>query len=120
MKRKLYAKYNKRAKMIEFVFVDINDDSAIYNYEMANLKAEKENPFYNSNDYALICLGVLNMEGETKEVGIIYDYKEDFNVVFDEIKDFQKPKFNENYFKEMKTTEENEKRIKENAGIKGE
>ena len=117
MKRKLYAKYNKRSKMIEFVFIGVNDDEAIYNYSLANLKAEKENPFYQSEDYHLICLGVLNMEGEAEEVGIIYDYKNDFNVVFDKIKDYQLPKYNEEYFRSMKVSEERAEEIKESAKI---
>lgn len=111
MKRKLYAKYNRRSKLIEFVFVDVNDDNAIYNYELANIKAAKENPFYNSDDYRLICLGVLNMEGEAKEVGIIYDYKDDFNVVFDEIEDGQKPKYNEQSFRNIQAEKDREQDI---------
>ena len=83
MKRKLYAKYNKRARQIEFVFVDINDDEALFKYHQANEEAESKNKYYRSEDYSLICLGVLNMEGEQKEVGIIYDYKKDFPFIFD-------------------------------------
>lgn len=104
MKRKLYAKYNNRTRMIEFVFIEVNDDEAIYKFCQANMQAESQNPFYNSEDYTLICLGVLNMEGTKEEVGIIYDYKDDFNVVFGEIKDYQKPKYNEAYFKNMNIT----------------
>lgn len=111
MKRKLYAKYNRRSKLIEFVFIGVNDNEAVYNYSMANMKAEKENPFYNSEDYRLICLGVLNMEGEPKDVGIIYDYKDDFNVVFDEIEDGQKPKYNQSYFEDIQAKKEREKEI---------
>lgn len=111
MKRKLYAKYNRRSKMIEFVFIGVNDDEAIYNYSMANIKAEKENPFYNEEDYRLICLGVINMEGETKEVGIMYEYANDFNVVFDEIEDGKKPKYNQQYFKDMSVSKEREQEI---------
>lgn len=117
MKRKLYAKYNKRSRMIEFVFIGVNDDEAIYNYSLANLKAEKENPFYQSDDYHLICLGVIKMEGEAEEVGIIYDYKNDFNVVFDKIKDYQMPKYNETYFQSMKASEEREKEIEKESKI---
>lgn len=101
MKRKLYAKYNKRSRLIEFVFIDINDDEACYKFEKANIEAEEQNKFYNSDDYKLICLGVLEMEGESSEVGIIYDYKDDFPVIFDEIKDGQKPKYNETYLKNI-------------------
>ena len=117
MKRKLYAKYNKRSKMIEFVFLAVNDDEAMYSYELANIKAEDENPFYNANDYKLICLGVIKMEGEAKEVGIIYDYKDDFNVVFDEIEDGKKPKHNQRYFDKMNVSKEKEEKIKERAQI---
>lgn len=112
MKRKLYAKYNKRSKMIEFTFIDVNDDQAIFKYEQANDKAEEENKYYNREDYYLICLGVLNMEGEPEEVGIIYDYKEDFNVVFDKIKDEQKPKYNQKYFEDMRVDKKREEEIK--------
>lgn len=101
MKRKLYAKYNKRSRLIEFVFIDINDDEACYKFEKANIEAEEQNKFYNSDDYKLICLGVLEMEGESDKVGIIYDYKNDFPVIFDEIKDGQKPKYNETYLKNI-------------------
>lgn len=101
MKRKLYAKYNKRTQMIEFVFIDINDEQAEYNFALANLKATENNNFYNENDYYLICLGVINMEGTEDEVGIIYEYKDDFNVVFGKIKDGQKPKYNTDYFKDI-------------------
>lgn len=105
MKRKLYAKYNNRTKMIEFVFIEVNDDEAIYKFCQANMQAEEKNPFYNSEDYTLICLGVLKMEGEKDEVGILYEYKNDFNVVFGEIKDFQKPKYNETYFRNINVSD---------------
>lgn len=111
MKRKLYAKYNKRSKLIEFVFVDVNDDEACYKYEQANIQAEEQNKFYNADDYKLICLGVLTMEGETEEVGIIYEYKNDFPIVFDKIKDSCKPKYNEKYFESMKVNEERKNQI---------
>ena len=115
MKRKLYAKYNRRSKQIEFVFVEINDDEACYKYEQANIIAEEQNKFYNSEDYRLICLGVINMEGESKEVGIIYEYKEDFPVVFNEIKDSCKPKYNQKYFESMKVDNEKKAQIIEKA-----
>ena len=51
------------------------------------------------------------MEGETSEVGIIYDYKDDFPITFDEIKDGQKPKYNETYLKNI--TVENKERVEE-------
>lgn len=118
MRRKLYAKYNKRSKMIEFVFIDVNDDEACYKFEKANLEAEEQNRFYNSEDYKLICLGVLNMEGESQEVGIIYDYKEDFPFVFDEIKDGQKPKYNETYLKNISVNDkEKAEELKRRAKI---
>lgn len=117
MKRKLYAKYNKRSKLIEFIFVGVNDDEAQYNFELANLKAEEENPFYDSRDYALIALGVLNMEGNPVEVGIMYDYKDDFNVIFDNIEDGKKPKFNQRYFEKMDVSKEKEERIRKNSKI---
>lgn len=112
MKRKLYAKYNKRAKQIEFVFVDINDDEALFKYHQANEEAELKNKYYRSEDYALICLGVLNMEGKDKEVGIIYDYKNDFPFVFDNITEDQKPKYNQKYFENMKVDKEREEQLK--------
>lgn len=115
MKRKLYAKYNRRSQQIEFVFVEINDDEACYKYEQANIIAEEQNKFYNSEDYRLICLGVLNMEGESDKVGIIYDYKKDFPVVFDEIKDSCKPRYNEKYFESMKVDNEKKAKIIEKA-----
>lgn len=117
MKRKIYAKYNCRSKLIEFTFIDVNDDEAVYKYEQANIKAEEENPFYRSEDYKLICLGVLKMEGEPNEVGIIYDYAKDFPCVFGEIADFQKPKYNSRFFEKMKVSEEKEKEITQKAGI---
>lgn len=118
MKRKLYAKYNKRSKMIEFVFVDINDDEACYKYEQANIQAEEQNKFYNSEDYKLLSLGVIVMEGEPEEVGIIYEYKEDFPIVFDKIKDSCKPKYNEKYFESMKISNERKEELinKANGG----
>lgn len=112
MLRKLYAKYNNRTKMIEFTFIGVNDDEAIYNYCAANMKAEQSNPFYNVDDYTLICLGVIEMEGDKKEVGIKYEYEKDFNVVFDEIKDFQKPKFNQAYYENINKRGEEAERIK--------
>ena len=120
MKRKLYAKYNNRTKMIEFIFIEVNDDEAIYKFCQANMQAESQNPFYNADDYTLICLGVLNMEGDKKEVGIIYDYKDDFNVVFGEIQDYQKPKYNEAYFKNINVSdkEKQDKLILKSKGIK--
>lgn len=119
MKRKLYAKYNKRAKQIEFVFVDINDDEALFKYHQANEEAESKNKYYRSEDYSLICLGVLNMEGEEKEVGIVYEYKKDFPFIFDRTEDFVKPKYNQKYFESMKVDEETEKNIK-NKSLGGE
>lgn len=118
MKRKLYAKYNKRAKQIEFVFVDINDEEALFKYHQANEEAELKNKYYREEDYSLICLGVLNMEGKEKEVGIIYDYKEDFPFTFDYVADEQKPKYNQRYFDNMKTSNERSKDIinKANGG----
>lgn len=115
MKRKLYGKYNKRSKQIEVTFVDINDEQAAYNFQIANMKAEEQNPFYNSNDYNLVCLGVIQMEGEKNQIGIIYEYSKDFPVMYDNFDDFQKPKYNETYFKNM--SKENEKEIKERSGI---
>lgn len=118
MKRKLYAKYNKRSKMIEFVFVDINDDEACYKYEQANIQAEEQNKFYNSEDYTLLSLGVIIMEGETDEIGIVYEYEKDFPVVFDKIKDSCKPKYNQKYFESMKVSKERGEEIinKANGG----
>lgn len=111
MKRKIYAKYNNRTKMIEFIFVDINDEQAEYNFALSNLKAIENNPYYNENDYKLICLGVLKMEGESKEVGIIYDYKNDFPYVFDEVEEGKKPKYNTEYFKDIQV--KNNERIEQ-------
>lgn len=111
MKRKLYAKYNKRSKLIEFVFIDVNDDEAIYKFEQANMEAEEKNRFYNKDDYMLISLGVINMEGEAEEVGIIYEYETDFPYLFDNVREDQKPKYNETYFKNIQVWDE--KRIKE-------
>lgn len=115
MKRKLYAKYNKRAKQIEFVFVDINDDEALFKYHQANEEAETKNKYYRSEDYALICLGVLNMEGKDKEVGIIYEYEKDFPFVFDNISEEQKPKYNQRYFNNMRVDKEREAEINEKS-----
>ena len=109
MKRKIYAKYNNRAKMIEFIFIDVNDDEAIYKFEKANIEAEEKNKYYNREDYTLIAIGVLNMEGSKEEVGIIYDYKDDFNYIFDEVKDEQKPKYNQTYFENMQVWDEKRK-----------
>ena len=106
MKRKLYAKYNKRTNMIEFVYIDINDEQAQYNFAMSNLKAIEQNPYYNEEDYSLICLAVINMEGTEEEVGVIYEYKDDFNVIFDKIKDGQKPKYDTEYFKDIQVRNE--------------
>lgn len=111
MKRKIYAKYNNRTKMIEFIFIDVNDEQAEYNFALSNLKAIENNPYYDENDYKLICIGVLNMEGESNEVGIIYEYKEDFPLVFDEIKDGQKSKYNTDYFKNIQV--KNSERIEQ-------
>lgn len=111
MKRKLYAKYNKRARQIEFVFVDINDEEALFKYHQANEEAEEKNRYYRKEDYYLISLGVLNMEGSEKEVGIIYQYKEAFPFVFDRVEDNQKPKYNEKYFNNMKVSEEKKQEI---------
>ena len=102
MKRKLYAKYNKRSQQIEFVFLAVNDEEALFNYNIANDKAETENKWYRAEDYNLICLGVIDMEGIPQKVGINYDYKEDFPFVFDDVKTNQKPKYNEKHFNQMK------------------
>ncbi len=119
MKRKLYAKYNKRAKQIEFVFVDINDDEALFKYHQANEEAELKNKYYRGEDYSLITLGVIEMEGEAKEVGIIYDYKNDFPFIFDNVGEDQKPKYNQKYFDNMKVEKEREEEIK-NKSLGGE
>lgn len=119
MKRKLYAKYNKRAQQIEFVFVDINDEEALFKYHQANEEAESKNKYYRSEDYSLISLGVLEMEGKDKEVGIIYEYKNDFPFTFDRTEDFVKPKYNEKYFQSMKVDKEREEEII-NKSMKGE
>lgn len=118
MKRKLYAKYNIRSRLIEFIFIEINDDEAAYKYASANMQAEESNPFYNAEDYRLICLGVLEMEGEAGEVGIIYDYKDDFPYTFGELTDFQKPKHNQKYFKNINAKNEAEKQKILNASKK--
>lgn len=118
MKRKLYAKYNIRSRLIEFVFIEVNDDEAAYKYASANMQAEESNPFYNSEDYKLITLGVIKMEGAEKEVGIIYDYKDDYPFVFGELTDFQKPKHNEKYFKNINAKNEAEKQKIINASKK--
>lgn len=122
MKRKLYAKYNNRTQMIEFIFIEINDEEAIYKFCQANMQAEEQNKFYNSEDYTLICLGVLQMEGSKKEVGIIYDYKDDFNIIFGEIQDYQKPKYNQAYFKNINIIEKEkqDKIILKSKGIEKE
>lgn len=98
--------------MIEFTFIGVNDDEAIYNYCAANMQAEKTNPFYNEKDYTLICLGVIEMEGSKKEVGIKYEYEKDFNIIFDEIQDFQKPKYNQAYYENINKEGEEAERIK--------
>lgn len=115
MKRKIYAKYNNRTKMIEFIFVDVNDEQAEYNFALSNLKAIENNIYYDERDYKLICLGVLNMEGEAKEVGINYEYKEAFPFVFDEVEDGQKPKYNTDYFKNIQV--KNNERIEQLKNI---
>lgn len=121
MKRKLYAKYNNRSKLIEFTFIGVNDEEAQYNYALANMKAEEENPFYNSSDYKLMCLGVIEMEGEAKNIGIRYDYAKDYPTIFGEIADGIKPKHNQAYFKNMKIKDEaKRKALEEKSGIKGE
>lgn len=117
MRRKLYAKYNRRSKMIEFVFLGVNDDEALFNYNIANDKAESENKWYRAEDYALICLGVIEMEGAIGSVGIVYEYAEEFPIAFDEIKDGQIPKYNQKYFNEMKVSEEKTKEIRERANL---
>lgn len=111
MKRKLYAKYNKRAKQIEFVFVDINDEEALFKYHQANEEAELKNKYYREEDYSLIALGVINMEGKATEVGIIYDYKKDFPFIFDYVAEDQRPQYNERYFQSMKVDKEREEEI---------
>ena len=118
MKRKLYAKYNIRSKLIEFIFIEVNDDEAAYKYASANMQAAETNPFYNAEDYKLITLGVINMEGTEKEIGIIYEYKDDYPFVFGELTDFQKPKHNEQYFKNMNAKNEAEKQKIINASKK--
>lgn len=115
MKRKLYAKYNKRSRLIEMTFIDINDDEAMYKFQIANEKAEEDNPYYNREDYLLICLGVIQMEGKSEEVGIIYDYKDDFPFIFGEVKDNQKPKYNQKYFEKMQVSKEKEEQIMKKA-----
>lgn len=109
MKRKLYAKYNKRSRLIEFTFIEVNDDEAIYKYEQANIQAEQQNMFYRSEDYALICLGVIVMEGDIEEVGIEQTLMKDFPYAFDKIEDWQKPKYNQAYFDKM--NKENREKI---------
>lgn len=118
MKRKLYAKYNIRSRLIEFIFIEVNDDEAAYKYASANMQAAETNPFYNEEDYRLICLGVINMEGSPKEVGIIYEYKNDYPFVFGELTDFQKPKHNQKYFNNMNAKNEAEKQKIINASKK--
>ena len=119
MKRKLYAKYNKRAKQIEFVFVDINDEEALFKYHQANEEAETKNKYYRGEDYYLICLGVLNMEGEPKEVGILYDYKQAFPFIFDSAEDNIKPQYNQKYFDSMKVDNKRAEELK-NKSLGGE
>ena len=92
--------------------MDINDEEALFKYYQANEEAELKNKYYRGEDYALICLGVLNMEGESNEVGIIYDYKKDYPFVFDSVSEDQKPKHNQKYFESMKTNKEREEELK--------
>lgn len=92
MYKKLYAKYNKRSEQIEFIFLMNNDNEALYNYALSEIKAKESNRYYDENDYKLMCLGVIEANGN--EAGIKYEFEKDFPIVFNEIPDYCKPKYN--------------------------
>lgn len=94
MFRKLYGRYNKRSQQLETIFLMPNDNEALYNFSLSHIEAKKNNPYHDEDNYQLICLGVLEMEGEN--CGIIYNYSKDYPVKFDEIPDGLKPKHNVN------------------------
>lgn len=100
-KQKLYGRYNKLSKQIEFIFLTQNDEIAEYQYALSHIAAIEKNPYHNEDDYVLICLGVVRTEGEIKEVGIEYEYKKDFPFIFDYVEPGQKPKYNIDYFKDI-------------------
>lgn len=125
MLKKMYAKCCIRSRQIETIFYANNDDEAQYIYSLANIKAKETNPYYNDDDYLLACLGVIEMEfqdektkGEYK-MGIKYEYADDFPVIFDEIKDYNKPKYNQPSVNDISVDDEDKAKniIKKSKGI---
>lgn len=119
MKRKLYGRYNNRSKQIEFIFLAENDDMAQYQFGLSHLAAIEKNPYHNPNDYSLCVLGVMNMEGEKNEVGILIDKdtKNDFPYFFDSVKDGQMPKYNTEYFTDISVKNKELKELLEKARL---
>lgn len=109
MKRKIYGKYNKISKQIELITLMSNDEEAQLSFAIANDKAKEQNKYYDENNYQIIALGVLEMEGE--EAGIKYEYKNDFPYKLDNIPYGFKNFHNQESTKD--TTVKDEKRIKE-------
>lgn len=83
MKRKIYGKYNKISRQIELITIMNNDEEAQMSFAIANEKAMEQNKYYNPDNYQIIVLGVLEMEGD--EAGIIYEYSKDFPYKLDNI-----------------------------------
>ena len=117
--RKIYCVYNTMSKQIDskYLILANNDDEAMYRHAITIDQEKEKNKYFRENDFKLMCLGVMETEGDN--AGIIYDYKNDYPVMFDKIPNFWKPKHetpsNENI--SVKDEKEREKILNESRGL---
>lgn len=112
--RKVYCVYNEMSQQIDSKYLILcnNDEEAQYSHAISMDKEKEKNPYFREQDFKLLCLGVIETEGE--KAGIIYEYKEDYPVKFDKIKNFWKPKHEEPTEKPMKVSDEEKREIIKN------
>lgn len=94
-KKKMYIIYNEMSQQFDSKTIMLynNDNEAQYSHAISIEKFKENNPYFREQDFKLVCLGVVETEGEN--AGIIYDYKNDYPVKFDKIPNFWKPKHEE-------------------------
>lgn len=114
--KKIYCVYNKMSQQIDskYLIMANNDNEALYSHAITINEQKEKNKYFREEDFKLMCLGVLETEGEN--AGIIYDYKDDYPVKFDEIPNFWKPKHETPSVENINVRDKNEReKILENS-----
>ena len=108
-KRKIYCVYNEMSQQIDskYLILANNDDEALYRHAITIDQQKQENKYFREQDFKLMCLGVLELEGE--KAGIIYEAEPDYPVKFDKIPNFWKPKNETPNINNITVKDENEK-----------